>query len=135
MPPGGVAVAWLAFFRGVSAKIVSVPFAAFVLGLLIPGLVGYQLLMRGADRETHEKALALLAMVSAVRHTAEDEGDSPAAPGRNGYVHRATVATSQVVRKYDLGSHEDSFVYKRVAYNPTDLHNLANGVETRVIRI
>src|SRR5579872_4210326 len=134
MPPGGAAVAWLAFFRGVSAKIVSVPLVAFVLGLLIPGLVGFQLLMRGADRETHEKAVAMLAMVSAVRRAADEDGDMPAQLARTGYLHRGTAAANLVIRKYDLGSHEDSFIYKRVAYNPTDLHDLANGIETRMIR-
>ena len=127
-------MAWLSCFRGVSAKIVSVPFAAFMLGLVIPGLIGYQLLQRGAERETHEKALATLALLSAVRRSAEDDGGVNMAPGKGGTVHRGAVAANQVLQRYNVGPHEDTFQYRRVALNPADLHNLANGRETRLIR-
>ena len=92
----------LASFGGVSAKIISVPLVAFVLGLIIPGLLGYQLLQRGAERETHEKAVAAMALISSVRRAADDDGSLNLSPGKTGFVHRGTLATSQVLRRYDL---------------------------------
>jgi len=127
-------VAWLACFRGVPAKIVSVPFVAFVLGLIIPGLIGYQLLQRGAERETHEKALSTLALLTAVRRSAEAGIPSNAPPGKGETVHRGASAINQVVKRYEVGPHEDTFRYRRVAIDPTDAKNLANGLETRLIR-
>src|SRR5450432_824139 len=103
---GGVSL--FSFFRSVSVKIVTVPVAAFVLGLLIPGLLGYSLLLRQAERETHEKALAALELLSAVRHYADDESNSRTGFGA-GVVHHGAIATNQVIRRYEAGRHEDSF--------------------------
>ena len=105
-----------------------------MLGLLIPGLIGYQLLQRGAERESHEKAVSTLALMSAMRHTAEDDGGFNMSPRKGESVHRGADVANRIARRYEAGPHEDSFRFRRVAINPVDLHNLANGFETRAIR-
>src|SRR5262249_34325946 len=99
----------LAFFQSVTAKIAIVPLTAFVLGLLIPGLLGYKLLQRGAERETHEKALALQRLLSAVPHYGDEKESGQAAnAGRSGAALRR-----EILRRYEAGRHEDSFLFRQ----------------------
>jgi class 3 adenylate cyclase len=126
-------VSFLAFFRSVAAKIVTVPIVAFALGILIPGLLGYQLLQRGAEREIHENAANTLELLSSVRRFAEDDAHSDSPLGKGGFVHMGSLATAQVVRRYESVHRGEGFRYHRVALNPTDSGNQPDEVETRLI--
>ena len=77
-------MSYLTILRGVGAKIVLLPAIAFVLGLVIPGLLGYQLMLRQAERETHEKALASIRKATKLWiETSKEFGDAiPKPKGR-----------------------------------------------------
>ena len=125
----------LSCFRGLSAKIITVPLAAFTLGLLVPGILGYQLLQHGAYRETHDKAVATNALIAAVRRSAEDTAAPRAGAGRNDIAHRGTQAAMQAVKQYQSSWHEDTFQYRRVALNPVEPKDRADGFEAGLVRL
>jgi class 3 adenylate cyclase len=110
-----------------------VPFVAFAAGLAMPGMLAYQLLQYGAERETHEKSVTALSLVSAARKATDEDGTVPA-NGKSGVYHQGTTVASQLMKTYDAGRHEDSFQYKRVTVNPTDPRNASNELETRLLR-
>ena len=127
-------MSFLALFRGVSAKIVALPTLAFVLGMLIPGLLGYRLLLRQAERETHEKALVTLGLLSAIRYNSDDGGLAQAATRKGDTVHPGAKVTKQIVGRYEAGRHEDSFRYRRVALMAADSRSRPDAYEARLIR-
>ena len=93
-----------------------------------------QLLLRGAHRETHEQAVSTMGMLSAVRRSAEDDGKLVVTPVKGAAIHAGTVATNEVIRRYGLGRHEDSFRYRRVSIHPMDSHDKADQFESDLIR-
>ena len=123
----------LSLFRSVGAKIVAVPIAAFIVGLLIPGFLGYKLLLSQAQRETHEKAVATLGLLSAARRCTESENGMQSGR-KNAPIHSGDDTTRQIIRQYEAGRHEDSFRYRRVALNPTDTRNQPDPYESGLIR-
>jgi class 3 adenylate cyclase len=130
---GGEGMSFLSYFRSVAAKIVTVPIITFVLGLVIPGILGYQLLQHGAERETHAKALTSLELLSAVQHYTEEESGTQSLSGKDSAAHPGTFVTQQVMQRYDTGHHEEAFRYRQVALNPTDPRNQADEYESRLI--
>ena len=125
----------LSCFRGLPAKILYLPLVAFVVGLVVPGILGYQLLQHAAARETHDKALTTLALLSSVRRNGEDDAGAKAAADRGDVVHRGTLAATQAIKRYESGSHEDTFRYRRVALNPTEPRNRPDALETSIVRL
>ena len=124
----------LSYLHGITARVVAVPIAVFGIGLFIPGVLGYQLLQRGAERETHEKAVATLKLLSAVQESADDAAGSRALSGKLSSAHPGRVAVRQVLRRYESGSPEESFRYRQVALNPTDPNNQPDAYEAGVLR-
>ncbi len=124
----------ITYFRSVSTKIVLVPVVAFVLGLLIPGILAYQLLKHDAERDSHEKALTTLQLLSAVRSCSDDVDRSDDGPRGGTAAHRGDTATQEVMRRYDAGLHENTYRYRRVALNATDPHNRPDKYESELIR-
>lgn len=114
----------LSFYRSATAKIVTIPVVAFVVGLLLPGLLGYKLLVGGAERETHEKAQTILQLLASVPHYTDAKGGSRA----------DTPLRREIQRRYETSRHEVSFVYRQAALNPTDPQNKADDYEARLLK-
>src|SRR5712672_1161168 len=111
-------MSFLSIFRGVAAKIVTVPLIAFVLGLWIPGLLGYQLLQRGVERETHEKAQTILELLSAVQHYADEESGAQVVSDKGSTSHTSAYVTRQVLQRYETNHHGDTILYRQAALTP-----------------
>ncbi|MCC6728829.1 MAG: DUF3365 domain-containing protein [Chthonomonadales bacterium] len=55
------------FARALWVRVLTVPIAVFLLGMLVPGAVAYSLLGRLAERESYEKAASVFGVLEAVR--------------------------------------------------------------------
>jgi len=122
------------FFRGLSAKILVVPVIVFCIGVLIPGFIAYKLLLRSAERETHEKAVMLLRTHEAVHRYADEEigkrlDDRHAVSA----AARGTNATHQVMRRYETDVHGLPYLFRQVAENAPDPAHRADEYEARLI--
>jgi class 3 adenylate cyclase len=126
-------VSQIALYRSIGARIVTIPIVAFVVGLSIAGAMGFVQLQRWAERETREKAITTLGLLSAVQHSADETGAPHVPRSKANAAHSGAAAVRQVVRRFEAAGHESAFRYRHVAINPIDPRNAANNFESRLI--
>lgn len=116
-----------------TAKILGIPIAVFLIGILVPGIIGYLLLQRNADRETHEKAVALLATLEAVRaQAAQSPGAGPnGAAGPSAFT--AEEAVLAVLRQLETTPSEITFRYRLVFSDAARSENRAGDLEAKML--
>lgn len=120
------------FFRSLSLRLLAIPVSLFLVGALVPGMVGHLLLQRSAWREAHEKAVTLSATLRAVEQVAQPEakngpngaGTTDASPAR---------LVDDVVRAYQSGPKEVPFAFRRVAEQAGDGFEAAEGIEAGIV--
>jgi class 3 adenylate cyclase len=105
---------------GLCRKISIIPVTAFLAGILLPGAMGHLLLQRYAVRETHEKAVALLSTLEAMRLYVEEppsaKSSSVATTGGNAPAGKALAA---VIQRYHANPRELNYKY-HLAYAESD---------------
>ncbi|HZT43757.1 MAG TPA: adenylate/guanylate cyclase domain-containing protein [Chthonomonadaceae bacterium] len=115
------------FSRGLIAKLLAIPLIVVCLGILIPGVVGYKLLERQAERETHEKALMLLYTLAAAQRNAESGATGTAGSNTGGFSAR------EIMRDYNASQNELPYHFHQVMFHPTGTADRADAYESRLI--
>lgn len=114
----------LSFWRGLCVKIVEVPVAAYLLGLLIPGIAAYQALQVFAVRQTEEKAVALARSFDAAHHYPDEAA--------------ATRTAAQDSPPKPLGAPKGvvmpPYRYRQVALDPTNAADRPDANEARLLQ-
>ncbi len=107
------------FARTIGFKLILIPMSVIVLGGVIPGVLAYQLMQRGAERENHEKAGTILRTFDAVDRLTADE---PAGGAKRKVTAEAEVKRGKAARavadNYSKAPSEVAFKYKRVGEVP-----------------
>lgn len=116
------------FSHGLIAKLLAIPLIVVCVGILIPGVVGYKLLERQAERETHEKALMLLYTLAAAQHSAERSG----ATGTTGSSTGAFSARD-IMHDYNTSQSELPYRFHQVMFHPAGTADRADAYESRLI--
>src|SRR5689334_22223351 len=109
----------------VSFKVPALAVLAFVLGGVIPGVAGYALLHRNADRETQEKA----SMISGTLEAARLRALAPGGP----FDATCPYATKKFGESYSAIQGQLPYIYRQVSSNPTNSGNEADAIETKLI--
>src|SRR5205807_3665217 len=101
-------------------------------GGLIPGCFAHKLLLPYAERETHEKALALLQTFNAMgRFVEEDAARSHQKPPSG--ESRSTLAAKQVMKRYEAGAKELPYTYRRVSLRSKNPANQVDSFELKLV--
>ncbi|HEV2471621.1 MAG TPA: hypothetical protein VGS41_03085, partial [Chthonomonadales bacterium] len=91
-----------AYLGSLSAKIITVPIVVFLIGLLAPGWLGYNLLCQSAHRETREKALMLARLAAQEKSSQAANADSiSGAPGAPFEVRKLPVSIGHAPARTD----------------------------------
>jgi len=112
--------------HGLIAKLLAIPLIVVCVGVLIPGVVGYKLLERQAERETHEKALMLLYTLAAAQRNAASGGTATGATTGGFSAH-------EVMRDYNASQSELPYRFHQVMFHPTGAADRADAYESRLI--
>lgn len=118
------------FYRGLSAKILVIPLIVFCLGILFPGLLGYSMLQGNAERETQQKAMMLLHLLTAAQRTADEGGGLPSSGDAGS---PGSAVSQQIMRRYEAGAKNLSFRYRQVALKPGNAAERPDPYESRLL--
>jgi class 3 adenylate cyclase len=106
-------------FRSLYVKILIIPMLAFGAGALVPGFLGYRLLLGNALRETREKALAMLNVLDSAQPGAAGKPEA----GNSGSARSAAHARLAVLDSPDPAERADAFEERLIAAFEAD-HNM-----------
>jgi len=117
-------------FVGLNAKILTVPLAAFFVGLLLPGAVGYWLLQRQAESATRDKAQAILQTLMAPPSAT---GEARTQSGKSCPAEIANFPARQGMRASGGDGKTAPFRFRQVALNPANPAHRADPYEACLI--
>ena len=108
--------------------------ATFVAGLLVTGLISYQILFSNAQKEISERAQLMMESAMAMRNYTVSNIKPLLTPLMAEAFHPETVPAYAAMRAFDsLRKHHPDYTYREAALNPTNIADRAVEWETDII--